>query len=372
MAPIRVGFLGLSKEGWAPEAHLPYLKASPNYEIVALCNSSVESSRAAIKAYSLPESTKAYGDPQDLANDKDIDLVVCSVRVDRHLATISPSLKAGKDVFVEWPLGKSAKEARELLRLKNEGGVKNAVVGLQGRQGPIIRRLKELVDSGRIGKVLSSTWTAQSGDVGGPSTTEGRKYLIQRETGGNILTIHFGHSVDYIQQVLGYGFSTVSSILPTQRKTVALLSPDGSVLNPSEPQTASDTIYLHGVLASGIPISLSLRGGPPFPSTPGLVWSIYGSHGEIRLTAGGPFLQMGYPDTKFEVQEFGEDGKGKEVQEISFDDLEEFKEFPPPGRNVARVYKLLAEGGNNCTFEDAVKRHEFIEGLYKENGYIDV
>jgi predicted dehydrogenase len=64
MAPIRVGFLGLSKSGWAPGAHLPYLQESLDYEIVAICNSSVESSKEAIKLYSLPATTKAYGDPE--------------------------------------------------------------------------------------------------------------------------------------------------------------------------------------------------------------------------------------------------------------------------------------------------------------------
>jgi predicted dehydrogenase len=64
MAPIRVGFLGLSKSGWAPGAHLPYLRDRGKYEIVAICNSSVASSQEAIKLYSLPSSTKAYGDPE--------------------------------------------------------------------------------------------------------------------------------------------------------------------------------------------------------------------------------------------------------------------------------------------------------------------
>lgn len=98
------------------------------------------------------------------------------MRVDRHFATIAPSLKAGKDVYVEWPLGKSAKEARELLKLKNEGGVKNAVVGLQARQAPSVHTIKELIAGGRIGEVLSSTWAAQAGGyTGGPTTTEVRK-----------------------------------------------------------------------------------------------------------------------------------------------------------------------------------------------------
>ena len=105
----------------------------------------------------------------ELAKDPNIDLVVCSVRVDRHLATISPSLKEGKDVYVEWPLGKSLAEAKELLRLKNEGGVKKAVVGLQARQAPLIKKVKEIIESGRIGEVYSSTWVEQ-GSVGGEAT----------------------------------------------------------------------------------------------------------------------------------------------------------------------------------------------------------
>lgn len=64
MAPIRVGFIGLSTSGWAPGAHLPYLKDSDKYQIVAICNSSIESSKAAIETYGLPSSTKAYGDPE--------------------------------------------------------------------------------------------------------------------------------------------------------------------------------------------------------------------------------------------------------------------------------------------------------------------
>jgi len=218
MAPIRVGFLGLSKSGWAPGAHLPYLRDSDKYEIVAICNSSVESSQEAIRLYSLPFSTKAYGDPEgsfpsfssnehvingrhmtELAKDPNIDLVVCSVRVDRYLATIGPSLKAGKDVYVEWPLGKSLSDAKEILRLKNEGGVKNAVVGLQARQAPIIKKTRELVESGRIGAVLSSTWVGQA-SVGGPETSTAYEYLTRREVGGNMVSIHFGHSIDYVQQ----------------------------------------------------------------------------------------------------------------------------------------------------------------------------
>ncbi|KAF4635515.1 hypothetical protein G7Y89_g2571 [Cudoniella acicularis] len=339
MAPTRVGFLGLSKSGWAPGAHLPYLKSSPDYEIVAVCNSSVQSAQEAIKLYGLADSTKAYGDPEELAKDKNVDLVVCSVRVDRHLPTISPALRAGKDVYVEWPLGKNLTEAKELLRLKNENGVKNAIVGLQARQAPIVKTIKELVDSGRIGKVLSSTWTSQAAQ-GGESTVLGYEYMGQRSVGGNLVTIHFGHAVDYVQYVLGYGFPTPpKTLLANRRPTITLLDRGGKVLDANYKKDTDDTIFLHGTLSTGIPLSISLRGGKPFKDLPGLDWRIYGEKGEIHVTAAGPFLQIGYEGMKVEVFDNGKDV----VESVDFEGKEGFGELGRAARNVAAVYKLVRE-----------------------------
>ena len=81
MAPTRIGLIGLSAGvSWAVWAHPPYLKDTTKYTIAALCNSSVGN---AIKVHGLPPTTKAYGYPQDLADDPEIDLVVClSVWID--------------------------------------------------------------------------------------------------------------------------------------------------------------------------------------------------------------------------------------------------------------------------------------------------
>jgi hypothetical protein len=72
MSTIRVGLISLSGappdkyEGtsWTPSARLPYITTSPDYEIVALLNSSVKSAKTAIERYALPISTKAYLKPE--------------------------------------------------------------------------------------------------------------------------------------------------------------------------------------------------------------------------------------------------------------------------------------------------------------------
>lgn len=65
MAPIRVGIIGLTPGQWAASAHLPYLQSSEsNFEIVAVCNSSVESAAKSVKELKLAEGTRTYGDAQ--------------------------------------------------------------------------------------------------------------------------------------------------------------------------------------------------------------------------------------------------------------------------------------------------------------------
>lgn len=204
MSAIRVGLIGLSgappdkceETSWTPSAHLPYLTSSPDYEIVALLNSSVESAKAAIERYTLPISTKAYSKPEELAKDPGVDLLVCSVRVDKHFLAVRPSLLAGKAVFVEWPLDRNLHIAREMLSLSKTHGSKT-IVGLQGSFSPVIRKMKEMVGSGKIGKVLGSTIMAS---LGNGDTTEMKnvRHFLERELGGNVVSIHLGHSLEFI------------------------------------------------------------------------------------------------------------------------------------------------------------------------------
>ena len=208
--PIRVAMIGLSASGesvtsWASIAHLPYLlseRGQAKYKIVALLNSSVEAAKKAIETYKLPAETRAYGDPAALAADKDVDLVVCNTRVDTHYDAIYPSLVAGKDVYTEWPLAETAEKARELATLAKKSGSKT-VVGLQGRLTPLTLKVKELLEQGRIGKVLSSEVRASIGitQLGWPHRFG---YFFKREIGGNPYTISFAHSKYLVLLFLTY------------------------------------------------------------------------------------------------------------------------------------------------------------------------
>jgi predicted dehydrogenase len=194
MAPIRVGLAGLSAKGsWAKRAHLPYLKNSPDYTIVALANSTIEAGRAAVEAFGLDDSTKSYDNPTELAEDPNVDLVVVATRVDRHRPYALAALHAGKDVFIEWPLGKNMDETHEIASLARAKGVRT-MVGLQSRGLPALQKVKELIAQGMVGTVLSTSMSHTESFLTS-SMPESMAYINQDEVGGTLHTIMGGHGV---------------------------------------------------------------------------------------------------------------------------------------------------------------------------------
>lgn len=189
-----MGLSATSPLAWANTTHLTYLLSPEGrkyYTIAALCNSSPAAAAAAISAFHLPSTTKAYGSPEALANDPDIDLVVVSVNVAKHYALVKPALLAGKAAFVEWPLGANLAEAEELAGIARERGVRT-IVGLQGRLEPLVDTIRGIVDSGNIGEVLSSSVVAAASQVSSQEVPALR-YFLDSKTGGTITSIHFAH-----------------------------------------------------------------------------------------------------------------------------------------------------------------------------------
>lgn len=314
----------------------------------------------------------------DLANDQNVDLVVCTVRVDRHYKTIIPAIKAGKNVLVEWPLGKNLQEAEELLKLTKEYNVKLAAVGCQGRFDSTFRTVKSLIDKGKIGKILSTS-VVGPGIIGGLALDLGSEYLSQIEIGGNLVTIPFGHFMDsFTHGMYGNLFHPVPIIMPivlgepksfesvlaVQRPTVKIINKDGSTAKKDIKVTSHDQILVHGKLNSGAVFSINVRGGDQFKGESGVDWRIYGEKGEVWVKALNMHMQI-FGGTSICHHNFEKD----EVEEIDFLE-EEFNDMYPIHRNVARLYEAVAaaDPAAFCTFEHAVKRHRFIDALYKQNG----
>src|SRR5437588_12356551 len=170
---LGVGIIGVNPvRGWAAEAHIPALRALPNYEIRALSAHSAESARAAGEVFGV---SAVFSDHEQLVSQPDIDLVAVTVKVPHHRELVSAAVAAGKAVYCEWPLGRDLDDAQAMAALAAEQGVRT-VVGLQGRQAPAIDFVNELLSDGYVGEVLSTTMVGLS--VPGDVVVQANAYLL--------------------------------------------------------------------------------------------------------------------------------------------------------------------------------------------------
>src|SRR5438445_607020 len=191
---LRVGIIGVSAQrGWAATAHIPALRALPNYEVRALSAHSAESARAAGEVFGV---SAVFTDHEQLVTQPDIDVVAVTVKVPHHRQLVSAALAAGKAVYCEWPLGRDLDDARAMAALAAGQGLRTAAGFLWERNGtggtlrvtadaayPEIYPLTVAGARGRnepaelaVPAALTQKWPALTSLEGAPAYNVGRAY----------------------------------------------------------------------------------------------------------------------------------------------------------------------------------------------------
>jgi predicted dehydrogenase len=351
---LGVGIIGVSPvRGWASTAHIPALRALPNYEIRALSAHNAESARAIGEVFGV---SAVFSGHEQLVIQPEIDVVVVTVKVPHHRELVSAALAAGKAVYCEWPLGRDLDDARAMAAQAAEQGVRT-VVGLQARQAPAIQFVRELLRDGYVGEVLSTTMVGLSvpGDVVGQPNA----YMLDKTNGANVLTIPLGHSLDVLNYVLGE-FADLSAVSDLRRPLITIAETREQIV-----KTAADQIAVIGTLTSGATASVHVR--EAVAGGTGFLWEINGTEGTLRITADGAVPGI-YP-----LSVAGARGRNEPAQlAIPVALTQKWPALASlegaPAFNVGRAYAAFAEDIGNGThtvpdFADAVRRHEVIAAI---------
>ena len=350
---IRVGIIGANPDrGWAAQAHIPALRSlSDDFEITALSTSRRESADAARKLFGVPA---AFDNHQELVNSPAVDVVAVTVKVPYHLELATAALDADKAVYCEWPLGNGLKEAETLAALAKKQGVL-AVAGLQARSAPAVAYVRDLIEQGYIGEVLSTTLVG-SGMGWGPTVEPFNAYLNDKKNGATMLSIAVGHTAEALCYCLGE-VRELSATMAMRRKTFTIAG-----TGESKPMNAEDQVGVTGLLEGGAAFSIHYRGGVSRGTN--LLWEINGTEGDLQLTATGGQAQIWELDVR--------GGKGAQSSLELLPVPEQYRWAPPqapgPSTNVAQAYAHFArdyrEGTHLCpTFEDAVTRHRMLDAI---------
>ena len=143
---VRVGVVGLGY--WGPNLARNFDRL-PGAELAYCCDLDEEN---LAKARSLYPNTVVTDDYEQLLADDTLDAIVVATSVPTHYPLGKRSLEAGKHTFIEKPIALKAADAEDLLATAEAKGVK-LMVGHLLEYHPAVRKLKELVDGGSLGKV---------------------------------------------------------------------------------------------------------------------------------------------------------------------------------------------------------------------------
>lgn len=118
-------------------------------EIYAVCDTTLEKAQKYAQEFNV---TKAYGSADEMIKDENIDIVYIATPHNLHYQFLIQSLKAGKHVFCEKAITVNSNQLEEAVAIAKE---KNLVIcdGVTLFHMPLFKKLKEIVDSGAIGKV---------------------------------------------------------------------------------------------------------------------------------------------------------------------------------------------------------------------------
>jgi len=351
---LGVGIVGVSPvRGWAATAHIPALRALPNYQIRALSAHNAEFARAAGEVFGV---SAVFSDHEQLVAQPDIDVVAVTVKAPHHRALVSAALAAGKAVYCEWPLGRDLDDARAMAALAAKQGV-HTVVGLQARQAPAIEFVQQLLRDGYVGEVLSTTMVGLS--IPGDVVVQANGYMLDKTNGANLLTVPVGHSLDILNYVLGE-FADLSAVSDLRRPLITIEETGEQIV-----KSAADQIAVIGTLRSGATASVHIR--EAVAGGTGFLWEINGTDGTLRITAAAAVPGI------FPLTVAGAQGHNEPAELVIPAALKQ--KWPTltglegaPAFNVGRVYAAFAADIDNGThtvpdFADAVRRHELIAAI---------
>lgn len=194
MNKLRLAIIGT---GGISNSHVRAYKQMEDVEIVAGADIVPGKAREALDRWELPEA-KAYEDTELMLREVKPDAVsVCTYNT-AHAVCAAAAMRAGCHVLLEKPMTVTLEDAQMLRRVEKETG-KILTIGFQPRYDDRMKRIKEVVQSGRLGDV----YYVQTGG-GRRRGIPGSTFIEERYAGVGALADIGCYSLDMVLNALGY------------------------------------------------------------------------------------------------------------------------------------------------------------------------
>jgi predicted dehydrogenase len=156
LAPLKLGIIGC---GWVTEhRHLPALRSLVQAEVVAAVDIDAHCLQRVVEQWRVP---RGYCDFRELLADRLVEAVAICLPAQLHAEVAVTALQAGKHVMIEKPLALSLDDCDRVVERAANSTLK-AMVGFNMRWHRLVRRAREMVAQGRLGRIASiqTRWTS--------------------------------------------------------------------------------------------------------------------------------------------------------------------------------------------------------------------
>lgn len=185
---------------------------------------------------------------------------------------------AGKHVLCEWPLGRSIEEADALAGEAARVGMHHAT-GLQASASSALRRARNLIAEGRLGRRRSARVVSTTSGYAA-QLPSAYAYLNDPANGANLSTILAGHTLDFVEQLLG-PVQEIDALAAIQHPQIRITDTGSTVA-----RTTPDQLFVLGRFGAGCVASLEVGGDRP-AHTP-FTCEVIGTTGTLHLLGGHP------------------------------------------------------------------------------------
>lgn len=220
---IGIGMLGYAFMGKAHSnalKKLPYMMYPPVAipKLVGIAGRNESAVKAAAQRFGY---ANAYTDWRDMIQNPDIHVFDNGGPNDAHAEPSIAAAKAGKHVFCEKPLGRTAEEAKSMLDAVTSAGVKH-MVAFNYRFVPAIVQARKLIESGKLGRIYH--WRAVYLQEWGMDKDMPTSWRFQKDIAGSGALGDLGaHIIDLARFLVGEPKSVMG-----YTKTWMTERPDGS------------------------------------------------------------------------------------------------------------------------------------------------
>jgi phthalate 4,5-cis-dihydrodiol dehydrogenase len=149
--PLRFGIVGL---GRAAAATVPAIVRHPHTEVVA----AADTNSAVLERFGQQFPSRGYARIEELCEDPAVEAVYIATPTHLHTDHVLVAVGAGKHVIVEKPLAITLDDADRMIEATAKAGVQ-LIVGQSQSYEPPVRMMREIVKSGRLGRLrMISGW----------------------------------------------------------------------------------------------------------------------------------------------------------------------------------------------------------------------